>query len=166
MQKASLYRHFNDEGALLYVGVSKSVASRTKQHKASSHWANEISRTETQDFESREDALSAEVVAIKTENPIYNVAHNPGEPKGRPVFFGPPKPSGYPDLTQQDVIERLESLVTAKYKRKDIAADIGIKPQFLSRIMAGVSPPSKRALDFLGSEKRAEIVYSYTGETE
>ena len=69
-------------------------------------------------------------------------------------------------LTQDDVIELLEAMVTAKYKRKDIAADIGITPQHLSNMMHGQRPPSKKVLDFLGLEKRAEIVYSYTGKGE
>ena len=64
-------------------------------------------------------------------------------------------------LTQDDIILLLEDLVTARYKRKDIANDIGVSQQFLSRVMNGRVAPSAKVLDFLGITGRRVSVYEY-----
>jgi hypothetical protein len=70
---AVLYRHFNDEGALLYVGVSKKGLSRLAQHQ-SSPWFHEIAVVTLEHFNSYDAALAAEHAAIERENPPYNVS--------------------------------------------------------------------------------------------
>jgi predicted GIY-YIG superfamily endonuclease len=37
-----IYRHYDKDGNLLYVGISLSVISRIMQHKNGSHWFNNI----------------------------------------------------------------------------------------------------------------------------
>ena len=68
-----LYRHFDSQGKLLYVGVSLSFLQRLGQHKENSHWFSLISRVEIESFPSRSEALSAERQAIRSEDPAYNV---------------------------------------------------------------------------------------------
>jgi predicted GIY-YIG superfamily endonuclease len=68
-----LYRHFNNEGALLYVGISLNALNRLGQHKDHSHWFATISRVEIENFSTREDALEAEALAIHDEKPLHNI---------------------------------------------------------------------------------------------
>ena len=73
--KAQLYRCFDAEGNLLYVGASKNVFQRIVEHKVQSgYWFRDVTRVEIQHFGSRKEALAAEAIAINTENPIHNVA--------------------------------------------------------------------------------------------
>lgn len=74
--KTSLYRHYDKDGALLYVGVSLSTLQRLGQHAEHSHWFSSIERITIEHFQSRESALEAERQAIQNETPFYNVRHN------------------------------------------------------------------------------------------
>lgn len=71
--KTELYRHYNGEGSLLYVGVSLSAINRFIQHKQISDWSSQVAKIEIEVFETREDALEAETLAINNENPAYNI---------------------------------------------------------------------------------------------
>jgi|GEM_PF-5834944 len=75
-----LYRHFDSEGTLLYVGVSLSVLTRLVQHKSSSSWYASVTQITIENYESREDAELAEKHAIESERPIWNVVYN-GKPR-------------------------------------------------------------------------------------
>lgn len=77
-ERADLYRHFNEDGELLYVGISMSALERSIAHRKKSHWWNEITRIEIEKFPTRAEALEAEKRAIRAENPKYNIDHNRG----------------------------------------------------------------------------------------
>jgi hypothetical protein len=69
-----LYRHFDADGALLYVGISLSAIARLKDHGGSSVWASQIASMTTEWHPSRETALAAEAKAIIDEGPRHNKA--------------------------------------------------------------------------------------------
>jgi predicted GIY-YIG superfamily endonuclease len=71
--KNQLYRHFNKDGVLLYVGISLSALNRLGQHSDHSHWFGAISRVEIENFPTRESALEAEALAIHDEKPLHNI---------------------------------------------------------------------------------------------
>ncbi|MEL7299347.1 MAG: hypothetical protein AAFM92_03095 [Pseudomonadota bacterium] len=71
--KHALYRHYDAEGALLYVGITCDLECRTSEHASRSEWASEVARTVTEYALSREHALALENVAITFEQPKYNV---------------------------------------------------------------------------------------------
>ena len=71
----SLYRHYNKDDQLLYIGVSLSAYARLSQHKANSEWAKSSVKMTTETFDNREDALKAEKNAIINECPLFNVTH-------------------------------------------------------------------------------------------
>lgn len=73
----ALYRHWDAEGNLLYVGISLSPLVRLCQHRDASAWYSAIATVTVAWFDSREQAAEAEVVAIKTEGPKHNVVHRP-----------------------------------------------------------------------------------------
>ena len=81
MTKTSLYRHFDANGQLLYVGISKGLMARISGHERDSGWFWDIATITLQTYQTREEALYAEAVAIRDENPSYN--------KARPVPVAP-----------------------------------------------------------------------------
>lgn len=74
-----LYRHFDENNELLYVGISLSTVYRLSQHKVASPWFADIKKVEIETFPSREEALEAEREAIQTEDPKYNIVHKKHE---------------------------------------------------------------------------------------
>lgn len=66
-----LYRHFDKEGSLLYVGVSLSAVARLFGHQKSG-WVDKISRVEIENFADRLSAERAELAAIRQERPQHN----------------------------------------------------------------------------------------------
>jgi GIY-YIG catalytic domain-containing protein len=78
-EECALYRHFDADGTLLYVGISLSALNRLGQHKQNAEWFDKIARVAIEKFPTRAAALEAEHNAIKEEKPLYNVAFAPKE---------------------------------------------------------------------------------------
>lgn len=74
--RTSLYRHFGPDKELLYVGVSLNHVARLAQHSSLSDWANTIETVTIEYFDSRELALEAETLAIRSETPTHNIRKN------------------------------------------------------------------------------------------
>lgn len=70
-----LYRHFDAEGRLLYVGVSLSALGRLAEHRQNADWFWQIARVEITAYASRRTVLKAERIAIQREKPLHNIAH-------------------------------------------------------------------------------------------
>lgn len=68
-----LYRFFDHENVLLYVGITKRIYARSDAHRAQPWW-DEVVRIEIEDYPDREATREAELAAIRTENPKYNIA--------------------------------------------------------------------------------------------
>ena len=68
----TLYRLFDKEDTLLYVGVTFMPGHRLNQHYKK-RWGAEIARTELVTFPSRREALRGESKAIATESPRHNI---------------------------------------------------------------------------------------------
>jgi predicted GIY-YIG superfamily endonuclease len=77
MTQAQLYRHYDADGALLYVGISASSVGRLVSHRAKSRWFDLVTRVDIERFTTRAEALRAERSAIANERPIFNVRHKP-----------------------------------------------------------------------------------------
>ena len=73
--RTALYRHWNADGELLYVGISLNAVSRLAQHRIEANWFDDIARVDIEWHPTREAAESAERSAIKTEHPLHNIAH-------------------------------------------------------------------------------------------
>lgn len=74
--KYFLYRQFDRDDNLLYVGMSMNVFKRTKGHQSSSYWFNSVKKITIEGFITKEDALIAEKKAIILERPRFNVMNN------------------------------------------------------------------------------------------
>lgn len=70
----TLYRYFDKNGSLLYVGISDSISKRAHQHQKNSQWHMHAVSATLEHFREREDALAAESKAIVEEAPLYNIA--------------------------------------------------------------------------------------------
>ena len=71
---ATLYRAFDAEDQLLYVGISVGPRERFNQHAATKPWWNEVARIEIERFATAAEAGAAELTAIRDEHPRYNVS--------------------------------------------------------------------------------------------
>jgi predicted GIY-YIG superfamily endonuclease len=78
----TLYEIYDDSDILLYIGISLSAISRLSQHKADKDkdWYYDIKRVEMTHYDTREEAEEIERRRIKIKKPVYNVAHNDGDP--------------------------------------------------------------------------------------
>ncbi len=71
----TLYRFFDSDDRLLYVGIAGNPGRRWTRHAADKLWWGEVKRAEMAHFHSRQEALDAERDAIISERPIHNVVH-------------------------------------------------------------------------------------------
>lgn len=70
--KTTLYRLFDRNGALLYVGISGRWFRRMHEHAGTQGWWDNVAMVKRQSFETRDAALAVEAQAIRDENPQYN----------------------------------------------------------------------------------------------
>lgn len=100
-----LYRWFDVDGVLLYVGISVSPSERAHAHLAGSRWTRWAVRMDVgAEYPTRLDALAAEGEAIRRESPVFNIA-GADDPWGRINRYlaskgeEPIRPPGPPDRT-------------------------------------------------------------------
>lgn len=93
MERTELYRHYDADGDLLYVGISRDTLVRLAQHKANGAiWVDDVTKTSIECFPCRKEALKAERRAIKAERPLYNKDHNAGGPR---IEIDMPRPPSF-----------------------------------------------------------------------
>lgn len=73
-----LYRVYDEDGRLLYVGITNNPPARFRSHRATKQWWAMVAHIFTKTYDSRAALREAEREAIKTEHPTYNVVHNAG----------------------------------------------------------------------------------------
>ncbi len=72
----TLYRFYDEAGALLYVGITGDTGRRIAQHNREKDWWNHVTNIRIEYHDYRYLALQAERTAIVTEYPMYNVVHS------------------------------------------------------------------------------------------
>jgi hypothetical protein len=73
----TLYRFWNSQGALLYVGMTGDPGTRWKHHSKGKAWWSDVDRVTVEHFESERELRDAETLAIVAETPRHNVAQTP-----------------------------------------------------------------------------------------
>lgn len=73
----AVYRWYDADDQMLYVGVSNNPAARADQHSREKPWWSQVARCEVVWFSSRPEALVAERAAIQTEMPTLNYVGTP-----------------------------------------------------------------------------------------
>jgi hypothetical protein len=71
-----LYRFFDAEGVLLYVGLTYDLVQRFSQHSVERWWWGQWATVTATRYVSRAELEAAERKAIKSEKPLYNEVHN------------------------------------------------------------------------------------------
>ena len=134
-----LYRHFDKDGALLYVGVSLSAVQRLAQHRDASHWFADIASVKIEWFADRKEAIAAERTAITAENPRHNLYR----PTVKEVA------ATRADDSRQDLVRRLVQFNPA-YTVVDAADVLGVSDGMITKWM------NEGALGYvrLGSRRR------------
>lgn len=74
-ERTALYRFFRPDGSPLYFGITNSIKVRFAQHARNKDWWPDVdhSRTRIEWFDSREEAETAELAAIRAEEPEHNI---------------------------------------------------------------------------------------------
>lgn len=81
MARTALYRLYDADEDLLYIGISETPEKRWVSHADTKSWWPQVAATSVEWFETRELAQAAEAKAIATERTPYNVAGSPWAPK-------------------------------------------------------------------------------------
>lgn len=77
MSAAVVYRFYDANCHLLYVGRSAQIGVRLASHQSRSRWFDEVDTITVEHFETAEAAEEAERQAIGAERPKFNVQHHP-----------------------------------------------------------------------------------------
>lgn len=72
----TLYRFFDEDGKLLYVGRTMDPAKRLAKHRLLKPFWLHTARIEMQRYSDAAALAAAETEAIRSEEPLYNVHHN------------------------------------------------------------------------------------------
>jgi predicted GIY-YIG superfamily endonuclease len=68
----TLYRLFNEQDQLLYVGISSKWYERFHQHEKTQPWWLSVAKITLENFETRDEVVEAEKRAIRLEKPLHN----------------------------------------------------------------------------------------------
>lgn len=88
-----LYRFYDIDSRLLYVGITKNPAARFQQHEQSKDWWDQVASITLEQHASRQALMDAERAAIIAEQPAYNVVHSVTNPRQRRHLLGRQHPS-------------------------------------------------------------------------
>jgi len=90
----AIYRLFDADDNLLYIGCSATPGRRFQKHLYDQAWRYEISRIELEWRPAWLDGRRAEMIAIRDERPKYNrLIHDP-DAVGTSIMGGPPRGDG------------------------------------------------------------------------
>lgn len=78
-RRTAVYRLYDADGALLYVGITYDLGRRWTQHAKVQRWWDAVCTQKIEWHSCREDAEDAERTAIRTEAPKYNITY--GDPE-------------------------------------------------------------------------------------
>lgn len=79
-EPVALYRYWDTEGRLLYVGITNDPIRRRDQHSRDATWWPFASQYVVEWHHNRAAARRAESKAIRRERPMFNVVHNGSNP--------------------------------------------------------------------------------------
>ena len=76
MSLFTLYRFYDTDDVLLYVGLSINPGKRFEKHRHTKPWWRDVDRIEIQHFDDLDSLRAAERKAIEDEQPLYNIRMN------------------------------------------------------------------------------------------
>jgi transcriptional regulator with XRE-family HTH domain len=87
MTRTALYRFFDADDRLLYVGITDDIHRRWKHHAAVKTWWGDVARQTVEWHDSRPVAEAAERKAISQEKPVYNIRDARAPLSDLPTFW-------------------------------------------------------------------------------
>jgi len=75
-QETYVYRLYDLNNNLLYIGIAKNIQRRFYGHSRKKHWWPEVAKSYIRKYPNREEASRIEKQAIMKYNPLYNSRHN------------------------------------------------------------------------------------------
>ena len=96
-KRTALYRMFDRDGALLYIGISDRFGRRWSEHAAKQFWWPDVQRQTVDWYDSRSEAADAEAAAICSEQPRFNTVHLKNGRRGPKARAARPEP----DITER-----------------------------------------------------------------
>lgn len=127
--RTALYRLYDSDGVLLYVGITNMPNVRWSAHSLKPWWKR-VARKDVAWFDERQQAAQAEVRAIRAERPLYNSMHAVG---GEPVVV-PPASASEP-LADDYLDDRIEA--AAKIRAHAEAAFLRDDGELRALLVAG-----------------------------
>lgn len=129
--RCALYRHFDAEGTLLYVGISLRPMTRTKEHVTLSGWADQIANVRIEYFPTRKEAMEAEARAVLDENPVHNIRLRKPKKEPRVLRVTEERAEG-----ERINLTRRVLHFAPLYKPTEAAAALGLSTKVLNREIA------------------------------
>ncbi|MFJ6559937.1 GIY-YIG nuclease family protein [Streptomyces sp. NPDC091412] len=71
-ERTALYRLYDAEDRLLYVGITTNPKVRWRAHARDKRWWPEVARKTIEWFETRKSAERVEKIEVEEESPVYN----------------------------------------------------------------------------------------------
>ncbi len=71
-----LYRFYDANDALLYVGITCNPTRRMEKHRGEKPWWTQVARISLEQYGDRQSVLAAERAAIGAERPLHNIRMN------------------------------------------------------------------------------------------
>ena len=117
----TVYRCFDKDGRLIYVGFTVNCTRRLKQHRAASPWFGLVGRVTHQTFDTKAAALAEERRAIRAEGPLCNAKGNAAQDGALMAKLrrAPRKPTHH-IADAPDVVVAAVELVTTLRKRLSV----------------------------------------------
>jgi len=122
-----LYRHFDRDGRLLYVGISSSALRRLDEHKGASHWFHEIANITISSFGTRAEVLLAERNAVQDERPLHNLKlqRKDGQQEIKPTKG---------EVSKVDLVRRMVNFHPT-YTMQQAAIVLNLSPSSIKKLM-------------------------------
>ncbi len=157
-----LYRHFNKDGVLLYVGATSNALLRIDQHRSTAPWYGEISRVEIEHFATRREAIHAEEVAIEKELPLHNKQkYKPRADKVvRDVVDWEFQSGVDVDAVSRKTIQNVLKEKCLQRSQKEVANQLGVAVATINEALKDRREFGPKLLDALGYER--VVVYVKT----
>ena len=114
-RRTALYRLYDDDGVLLYIGIAFSPEARWKDHTRKPWW-HLVAKKAVEWYDTRLLALEAEARAVESERPVYNVL---GVSQPMPV------PTGKPSRAQGQAVFRCDDKTWTEFGRACKAIGLG-----------------------------------------
>lgn len=124
--KTALYRHFDAEGALMYIGITADPERRLSEHVKAGKWP--IASVRVEWVRSAIDATTFERRAILEENPKHNIRRDTNEPPGLPQ-------SGWRKVISDALIEKARSM-------RGVSLEAGLGKGYLHSVLIEGKDPT------------------------